>query len=144
LALADRLLRRSPPLALLIPASLACAAVHVVWLVVPTPLAAVAGLFAVGLTSATHYPIVKAEAYASAPGRSGLVNAVLSALLPLEIATPIGLAATADHVSLRAALLALLAQPLGLLALALITRRFPADWTPSAARRAKSGGYRES
>jgi predicted MFS family arabinose efflux permease len=118
LAIADRLLSRAPPLKVLAVSSLACAAAHVTWLFIPSPLAAIGGLFAIGVTACCHYPIAKARAYAAVPGRSGLVNAVLSVLLPVEIAIPIALGAIADHVSTRAALLALLVQPLGLFVIA--------------------------
>jgi predicted MFS family arabinose efflux permease len=117
LPLADRLLLRAAPLPVLVASTIACAAVHVIWLLVATPVAAVLGLFAVGLTASFHYPIVKAQAYAAVPGCSALVNAVVSALVPLEIAVPIALGVVADRVGPRAAMLALLAQPLGILAL---------------------------
>jgi predicted MFS family arabinose efflux permease len=123
LAALDRLLARARPLRLLAVSASACAAFHVAWLAIPSPIAAVVGLFGVGLTACVHYPIAKAQAYAAAPGRSGLVNAAISALLPLEIAAPAAIGAVADHLGTRSALLVLLAQPLGLLVIATISAR---------------------
>jgi len=120
LTAADRVLARAAPLRVLALSSALCAAAHAAWLFSPSPAGVVAGLFAVGLTSSVHYPIVKAQAYAAAPGRSGLVNAVVSVLVPFDIVVPIALAFIADRVGARAAMLALLAQPLGLLAVAAV------------------------
>jgi MFS family permease len=132
LAIADRLLARTPPLRVLAASASLCAAAHLTWLFIPSQIAAIAGLFVIGATACVHYPIAKARAYAAVPGRSGLVNAVISAFLPLEIALPIALGAIADHVSTRAALLVLLAQPLGLLLIAFRASRATRRHAPHA------------
>jgi DHA1 family inner membrane transport protein len=72
----------------------------------------------VGSTSSMFHPLVKARAYASLPGRPALVNAVASAVVPLDALAPIALGAIAFRfgVPTVVALLALAPVGVGLMA----------------------------
>jgi hypothetical protein len=107
----------------LLASAAACALAWAAFLAVASALAASAALFATGAFAATHYPLVKAQAYRALPGRSGTVNAVLTLFGVTELVVPLGLGLAADAFGLRATLALLLAQPLGLLALATTARR---------------------
>jgi MFS family permease len=76
-------------------------------------LIACASLALVGVATSTFHPLVKARAYASLPGRPALVNATLSALVPLDALAPLVLGAIATTYGSSAALLALLVAPIG-------------------------------
>jgi len=64
-----------------------------------------------------------AQCYAAMPGRSGAVNAAGHLFTPLSMATPWLLGLLADEAGARAALVLLLAQPVGILALTTSSRR---------------------
>lgn len=116
--LAERLLARMPPLRLLLSASVACAISYVAWLLAPTIGWSVVCFFAVGLTAAPMYPLASARAYAALPGRSGTVNAAAHVFTPFTLAAPAVLGVVADGLGVAWALALLLAQPMGLAALA--------------------------
>lgn len=117
--LTDRLLARVAPLRILGGASLGCALVYAAWLVAPNVWLSAALFAAVGATAAPMYPIASAQAYAALPRRSGTVHAAAHLFTPLTLTLPWALGALADATDVRVALALLLAQPLGLLALAL-------------------------
>ena len=111
---AERLLGRARPLPLLAAFSALGAVAYVGWVFAPTVAASGAMLFVVGLLTAPLYPLAKAQAYRSLPDQAGMVNAVGRVFAPLDLAVPLGLGLVADHVGLVAALLLLVAQPVGL------------------------------
>lgn len=78
------------------------------------PWLAPALLAVVGATSATFHPLLKARAYASLPGRPALVNAVASALVPLDAAAPLVIGVVAASLGSAAAVLVLAAAPCGI------------------------------
>jgi len=122
LALCDRWLRRGDPLRLLALASTSCLALYLGWLALPSaPLGPIL-LFGVGLASAPLYPIAMAQAYRSLPDQAGMVSALGHLFFPLTVALPFALGVIADTLGLVASLLVLLAQPAGLLVLALMGR----------------------
>ncbi len=114
----DRLLRSHEPLKVLRWACVACAISYACWLFAPGLVASALLLGATGFFGAALYPIVKARAYRALPRQSGMVNAVSHIFTPLEIALPLGLGLVADVFGLTAALVVLIAQPVGILVLA--------------------------
>lgn len=120
----DRLLLRHRPKRLLALACVGCIASYALWLLGPSPLAATVAMFLVGAFAAAHYPIAQAQAYRAAEGNSGLVAAASSLLAGFDLVAPTLLGLLADRFGLTAALVALLVQPVGLVAIALATRRF--------------------
>jgi MFS family permease len=56
------------------------------------PIVAIAACAVIGAGTALLHPLTKAQAYASLPGRPGLVNAVASTFVAFELAAPIALA----------------------------------------------------
>jgi FSR family fosmidomycin resistance protein-like MFS transporter len=71
------------------------------------------------------YPLAKAAAYARCPDRPGLVGALDHLFYPLDLAAPVVLGLLADQYGLQLALLALLAQPLTIVLVALISGKSP-------------------
>jgi predicted MFS family arabinose efflux permease len=78
-----------------------------------SPGVATIALFAIGATGTALHPLTKAQSYAALPSRPALVNAVASALLPLDIVTPIVLGLLATHAGTSAAIAGLILAPLG-------------------------------
>jgi hypothetical protein len=70
-------------------------------------------LTVIGATTSTFHPLVKARAYASLPGRPALVNAVGSALLPLDAMAPLLLGAIALRFDIQTVMLLLALAPVG-------------------------------
>jgi FSR family fosmidomycin resistance protein-like MFS transporter len=138
LVLTERMLRRTAPLRLLALSAPACALALIGFATVPWPAAAVALTFLVGLGSAPFYPLAKAQAYHALPEDSALVVAVDRLLSPLGVAFPLLVASAASAWGLQAALLLLLAEPVGLFALAVMGS--PRDsWRASPGSRVLSG-----
>jgi predicted MFS family arabinose efflux permease len=67
----------------------------------------------VGGTSSMFHPLVKARAYASLPGRPALVNAVASAVVPLDALAPIALGTIALRFGVPTVVLLLALAPVG-------------------------------
>ncbi|HLU68854.1 MAG TPA: MFS transporter [Kofleriaceae bacterium] len=134
LALAERMLRRGPPLRLLALSGGACAVTYLAWLAAPTLWLSAILLVLVGLTAAPLYPITMAQAYAALPDRAGAVQAAGHLFTPLTMLLPWLLGWLADHHGTAAALLVLLAQPVGITILALAARRRE----PGAPRRGRA------
>lgn len=134
LLLGERLLGRVAPLRLLRWSGGAGTLVSLAWLAAPDLFWSGLLLGLLGICVAPLYPIAQAQAYASLPGRSGLVNAAAQALQPLELALPFALGWIADRFGLRAALALLALQPLGLLLISLRAR--PPSRGAGARRRA--------
>jgi predicted MFS family arabinose efflux permease len=127
LAVQQRLLARWSPRRLLAAAGLPCAAVYLAWIAAPSVAASLVLMTLVGATAVPLYPLVAAQAYAALPGRSGAVNAAGHLFSPIEIPLPWLLGALADRWGVRAALLVLVLQPIGIAAVALLSLRARPD-----------------
>jgi MFS family permease len=101
----------------------ACAASFVAWVCAPTLWLSVVLMGVVGMFSSPLYPLAAAQAFARRPGASGSVLAAQSLFSPMGLALPFVIGVVADQAGTFVALLVLVAQPLGLVALAVITRR---------------------
>jgi FSR family fosmidomycin resistance protein-like MFS transporter len=77
-----------------------------------------AALLLIGLGAAGWYPIAKAAAYATLPGRTGTVLAVLGITAPFEAALPAVVGAVASRWGIHASMGLLALAPLGVLLLA--------------------------
>ncbi len=116
----DRLLaKRSERDALLLSAS-ACALSFVAWILAPTLWLSVALMGLVGMFAAPLYPLAAAQAYARRPEASGSVLAAQSLFSPMGLALPFLVGFIADQAGTYVALLVLIAQPLGLIALVML------------------------
>jgi fucose permease len=122
LVLLQRLLRRFSPRRLLALACVGSIAVLVVWLRSASVLESTLWLFLLGVVIAWHYPLAQAQAYRVAGERSGQVIVLAPLFSVLDLASPIALGLLADHGGLTLALVALLAQPAGLLLVLFVVR----------------------
>jgi MFS family permease len=133
-AVADRILERAKPLRVMAAgAVVAGASLLVVAGSRATPLFAIA-LVLLGASASVHYPVAKARAYATAPERPGLVNAMAQVFVVLDIAAPVAVGAIADRWGLSIALASLLVQPVTLLALAAASGAADASPVPPSAK----------
>lgn len=123
LVISERLLRRIAPVRLLGLTAAACALLYAGWLTVSTLWLSALLLVLVGATAAPLYPITAAQCYAALPGRSGAVHAAGHLFTPLSMTLPWFLGWLADTHGTRAALIALLAQPVGLALVAVYAAR---------------------
>lgn len=119
LAWSERVLPRVGARRVLLGASAATAASWLLWLATTGPVTTAAALVLVGAAQAAMWPLCKAAAFARCPDRPGLVGALDTVFLPLDLAAPLLVGALADVAGLEIALLALLAQPLVVGAVAL-------------------------
>ena len=123
------LLPRHAERRLIIAFGIASAAAFVAWLAAPVAwLSALLMLF-VGATSTPLYPLASAQAYARRPGRAGVIVVAGHLFAPFALALPWLLGAVADRAGTGVALSLLVAQPIGLVVLAVATapvRRGPA------------------
>lgn len=118
----ERVLVGRSPRAVLGVAAIACTIATATWWLAPTNALAAAGLFVVGATTAPLYPIAKARAFATLPGRARVVAIADQIMMPIELATPWLLGWVADRHGLGAALLALAIGPVALAIAAAIGR----------------------
>ena len=114
LLVSERLLSRVAPVRLLGLCAAACGLCYGAWLCVSSLWASAILLVLVGACSAPLYPLAAAQAYAALPGRSGAVNAAGHLFTPLSAALPLFLGWLADTHGTGAALIVLLAEPIGL------------------------------
>ena len=112
----------------------ACAVAFGAWVAAPTMWASLVLIVPVGACSTPLYPLVAARAYAQRPEESGAVLAASHLFTPLGLALPWIIGAIADHAGTYVALLVLIAQPLGLLALAVSDRSNGSDPISAAPR----------
>jgi predicted MFS family arabinose efflux permease len=119
----ERLLTRYTERRLLIVCACACAISYAAWLAAPWLWLSAVLMFPVGATAATLYPLAAARAYACVPGRASILLAISHLFTPLGLALPWLLGVVADRAGTWVALALLLAQPLGLAALAAATDR---------------------
>lgn len=122
-ALTDRWLAAVSPDRLLFGSALAALLTLAGVVLAPSPEWLVLALIGLGAAAAPQYALTKANAYAAAPGRPGVVNALTQVFVLLDIAGPLALGAVADQLGLGAAIACLAVQPLGVLLLLLVRRR---------------------
>jgi MFS family permease len=123
LVILDRLLVRHSETRLMIASGVACGALFVVWLAVPAVWLSALVVLAVGATTAPLYPLATAAAYARRPGRSGIIVVASHLFAPFALALPWLIGTVADHAGTPVALALLVAQPIGLVVLAVVTSR---------------------
>jgi MFS transporter, FSR family, fosmidomycin resistance protein len=111
----NRLLHRFSPRRLLAVSALGSVGLFAGWVGSASVLESSLWLFFLGVSIAWQYPLVQAQAYRAAEGRSGQVVVLGPLVSALELASPIALGFVADRGSLTLSLVALLAQPAGLL-----------------------------
>jgi predicted MFS family arabinose efflux permease len=114
-ALLERLATRLRATTLLAAAGLGCAAAYSAWLAARSPLASALALGLAGMFTAAHYPLLRARAFAAMPDRPHLVVAAGALLGTLDLAIPLAVGIVADAAGLLAAMLVLLAQPVGVI-----------------------------
>lgn len=125
LVILERLLVHRRDRALLVGFSVACAIAFVAWVAAPVAWLSIALMVPVGACSAPLYPLAAAQAFARRPEQSGAVLAAGHLFTPLGLALPWLIGTVADHAGTYVALLVLVAQPLGLVALVAAERRRP-------------------
>jgi MFS family permease len=123
LVVLDRQLTRHSEHRLMIAAGIACAVAFALWLAAPTVWLSALLMVVVGATTAPLYPLASAQAYARCPGRSGVVVVAGHMFAPLVLVLPWLLGLVADRAGTLAALALLVAQPIGLVILAVLTDR---------------------
>jgi MFS transporter, FSR family, fosmidomycin resistance protein len=123
LLLLERLLPRVSPLRLLGASCVGSIALFVGWLESGSVVASALCLFGLGALVAWQYPLAQAQAYRAADGRSGQVAVLGPLFSAFELVAPLALGLLADRSGLTLALVALLAQPLGLLVVLRSARR---------------------
>lgn len=119
----ERLLLRYTEHQLMMATGVACAVSFVAWLAAPTVWLSALLMVPVGATSAPLYPLATAQAYARCPGRSSVVLVASHLFTPLALGLPWLLGMVADRAGALTALALLVAQPVGLVALATLTSR---------------------
>jgi predicted MFS family arabinose efflux permease len=121
--LLERCASRFRPSTLMAISGLGCAAAYSAWLATTTWLTSALALGVAGLFASAHYPLLRARAFAALPDKPHVVLAAGSLFGSLELAVPLLVGAVADGPGLFAAMLVLLAQPLGVLLSAAVARR---------------------
>jgi MFS family permease len=118
LAVLERLLARVDALRLTMAACALAAAGLVVLAMADEAWIAIGALFVIGASGSTLHPIAKARAYAALPGRPAIVNALGSALSLYDLGCAAAIALIADVLGPSAAMIAMVASPLVIGALA--------------------------
>jgi MFS family permease len=117
---AERLPARLGGMRLLLVSSAGCAAVFAACLAASSlPLGAALLALTFALAAPLH-PVVSAQAFAALPGRSTAVNVINSSMATVELAIPLVLGAIADRFGVRAALAAMILEPVALFAVAAV------------------------
>lgn len=114
-ALLERVAHRFRPSTLLMVSGLGCTVAYTAWLTTTTWLTSAVLLGVAGLFGATHFPLLRARAFAAMPERPNVVLAAGALFGSLELALPLLVGVVADGVGVFAAMLVLLAQPVGVL-----------------------------
>ena len=107
------------PMRLLRVVALACTACFLAWWAAPDLRTSAAALLALGLCIGPLWPIAMAQAFRALPGRGAIVEVAQIPFGLFDVVLPLLIGWIADTWGLRVALLVLLAQPLGLLAISL-------------------------
>jgi MFS family permease len=121
--LLERYASRFRPSTLMAISGLGCAVAYAAWLAATTWLTSALALGVAGVFAAAHYPLLRARAFAALPEKPNVVLAVGSLCSSLDMALPLLVGVVADGPGLFAAMLVLLAQPLGVLLAAAAARR---------------------
>jgi len=111
------------PSTLLAMSGLGCVAAYGVWLGATGWVGSALALGAAGMFASAHYPLLRARAFAALPERPHLVLAAGSLFSAFDMVLPLLVGLVADGAGVFAALLMLLAQPLGVVLAALAARR---------------------
>lgn len=109
--LIERLLARYSARSLMIGSALASLCWLGLFIASDSPTMAVLTLFLLGLCAAPHYPLCMAAAYEVAPGRPGIVNALIQLFVVVDILAPLAIGSIAKTHSLTFALALLAVQP---------------------------------
>lgn len=121
--LLERFASRFRPSTLLAVSGLGCAVAYSAWLASTTWVTCAVFLGVAGMFGAAHYPLLRARAFAAMPERPNVVLATGSLLGSLDMMLPLIIGAVADGPGVFAAMLVLLAQPVGVVLSALAARR---------------------
>lgn len=113
--LLERVAHRFRPSTLLLVSGLGCAVAHSAWLAAGTFVMSAVTLGLAGLFVESHYPLLRARAFAALPGRPNVVLATGSMFGSLNLALPLLVGVVADSAGVFEAMLVLLAQPVGVL-----------------------------
>lgn len=111
-ALTERLLPRFGPRIVLAACAALCVVALAGWLTADSVVASAAWLALLGVVDAPLYPLAKARAYAESPDRPGLVGAIDTLFVPVEIVAPVAIGFVAAALGLLPALALLALQPL--------------------------------
>nr|WP_281404422.1 MFS transporter [Pyxidicoccus fallax] len=123
-ALLERFASRFRPSTLLAVSGLGCAVAYSVWLMLASTWVTSALMLGLtGMFSAAHYPLLRARAFAAMPDRPHIVLATGSLLGSLDMTLPLLIGVVADGPGIFAAMLMLLAQPVGVALSAVAARR---------------------
>jgi fucose permease len=132
-AITEKIVARTSAHAVLAASACASAASLALLVAARSPLEALGALVALGGSAAPHYPLLKAAAYDSVPGRPGLVNAAAQAFVVVDVVLPLAVGAAAARHGLGAALGALAIQPVTVLFVALAMAMKNGSRAPSRA-----------
>jgi len=121
--LGDRLLVSVPARRILVGSALATLVALAGVVLAPSVGTLGASLVLLGVAAAPQYALLQARAYAAAPGRPGVVNALGQLFVVIDIGAPLALGALADRAGLSAALACLSIQPIAVLAVLAWVRR---------------------
>ena len=92
------------------------------WLTADTVLASALWMALLGVADSPLYPLAKARAYAEAPDRPGLVGAIDTLFVPVEIAAPLAIGLAAVMLGLVPALALLILEPVAVGVALVLTR----------------------
>ncbi|HET9449263.1 MAG TPA: MFS transporter [Aggregicoccus sp.] len=137
--LLERWASRLRPSTLLAGSGVGCAAAYALWLGATSWVGSALALGVAGLFATAHYPLLRARAFAALPHRPHVVLAAGSLFGALDLTLPLLVGAVADGPGVLAALLLLLAQPLGVALAAVAARRGEATSLAPAARHRAQG-----
>lgn len=121
----ERISSRLRPSTLLVATGAGSAAAFLLWLAARGAAASAATAAIMGFFTSSHYPLLRARAFAALPGRPEVVVAVGSAFTALDLVAPVLIGAVADGQGLLPALLLLLVQPAATLTAGLVSRSPP-------------------
>lgn len=140
LVVLERLLTRYSEHRLMIAAGVACTAAFVAWLAAPAVWLSVLLMVPLGATTAPLFPLASARAYARCPGRAGVVVVAGHLFAPVTLVLPWLLGVVADRAGTPVALALLVAQPIGLVVLAVTTGRAQLTTAGRDSRDSRTGG----
>jgi fucose permease len=136
LVVLDRLLAKIAERTMLLWCASACAISFVAWIAAPWVWMSVVLMGVVGMFASPLYPLAASQAFARRPDASGSVLAAQSLFSPMGLALPFLIGLIADRAGTYVALLVLIAQPVGLIALVMFgggARRSKAHAAPTDA-----------